>query len=83
LIGSEGFLKGSEGALINVLPNSGMVAEKVNLLEFGNAVTSGDGLISTPQKVQAPKRQKKVVNGVEIDNIMGSATSSEEDRREQ
>jgi hypothetical protein len=53
------------------------------LLEFGKGAMSGDGLISTPQKVQAPKRQKKLVNGVEIDDMMGSATSSEEDRREQ
>jgi hypothetical protein len=59
------------------------VAEKVNLLEFGKGVMRGDGLIPKPQKVQAPKRQKKLVNGVETDNIMGSATSSEEDRREQ
>jgi hypothetical protein len=83
LIGSEGTLKGSEGALINVPPNSGRVAEKVNLLEFGKGVMTGDGLISTPQKVQAPKRQKKLVNGVEIDDMMGLATSSEEGRREQ
>jgi hypothetical protein len=83
LIGSEGILKGSEGALVNVPPNSGRVAEQVNLLEFGKGAMSDDGLISTPQKVQAPKRQKKLVNGVKIDDMMGSATSSEEDRREQ
>jgi hypothetical protein len=44
---------------------------------------TGDSLVSTPQNVQAPKRQKKVLNGLKIDDMMGSATSSEEDRREQ
>jgi hypothetical protein len=32
VIGSEGIIKGYEGALVNVPPNSGRVAEHVNLL---------------------------------------------------
>jgi hypothetical protein len=52
-------------------------------LQYGKGAMTGDSLVSTPQNVQAPKRQKKVLNGLKIDDMMGSATSSEEDRREQ
>jgi hypothetical protein len=78
LSGSEG----SDSVSVNVLTKIGRVAEQVNLLEYGNGVISGESPISTPQKVTPPKQQKKVMNGGESEDVIGSVTSSEEDRRE-
>ncbi|KAM0921595.1 hypothetical protein ACQ4PT_006776 [Festuca glaucescens] len=63
----------------------GRVAHQVNLLEYGkdNAGVGNQVDVPSPQKVQPPKRTKRVVDGVEIDENMGSATSGLEDRREQ
>jgi hypothetical protein len=63
--------------------NSGKVALQVHLLENGTASDNEEKSDTTPQKVQAPKRQRKVVNGEEIEEIIGSATSVLEDRRDQ
>jgi hypothetical protein len=67
------------------LPNTseGRVQQQVHLLEYATGGKEGETPVSTPQKVQAQKRQKKVVNGVEINETIGSATSGQEDRREQ
>ncbi|KAM0913024.1 hypothetical protein ACQ4PT_012401 [Festuca glaucescens] len=63
----------------------GRVAHQVNLLEYGKDNAGGGNQVDVPstQKVQPPKRTKRVVDGVEIDENMGSATSGLEDRREQ
>jgi hypothetical protein len=63
--------------------SEGRVHQQVHLLEYGTGGKEGETPMSTPQKVQAQKRQKKVVNGVEINETIGSATSRLEDRREQ
>jgi hypothetical protein len=63
--------------------SEGRVHQQVHLLEYGTGGKEGETSVSTAQKVQAQKRQKKVVNGVEIDETIGSATSVLEDRREQ
>jgi hypothetical protein len=57
----------------------GRVAHQVNLLEYGTTGIVGE---TTPQKVQAPKRQRKV-DGGEMEENLGSATSEAEDHREQ
>jgi hypothetical protein len=62
---------------------AGTVAQQVNILESGKGNISGGIPQSSPQKVQPIKRQKKVVDGVEVDELVGSATSGMEDRREQ
>jgi hypothetical protein len=62
---------------------AGTVAQQVNLLEYGKGNTNAVINQTSPQKVQPIKRQKKVVDGVEVDEIIESATSGMEDRREQ
>jgi hypothetical protein len=54
------------------------VAQQVNLLESGKGNTAAGIIQSSPIK-----RHKKVVDGVEVDEFVGSATSGMEDRREQ
>jgi hypothetical protein len=46
--------------------SSGKVAIQIEFLENGNANNNVEKSETTPQKVQAPKRQKKVVNGEEV-----------------
>jgi hypothetical protein len=75
---SEVQVNGNRGA-----PPSGSVAQQVLLLENGQTNNTTEGVLSTPQKVQAPKRHKRVVDGVEILIDMESATSTLEDHREQ
>jgi hypothetical protein len=57
--------------------------EQVHLLENGTAIENGEKSDTTPQKVQPPKRQRKVFNGEETEEFLGSATSALEDRRDQ
>jgi hypothetical protein len=59
------------------------VALQIQLLENGNVNNNVEKSETTPQKVQAPKRQKKVVNGEEVEENLRSATSDMEDRRQQ
>jgi hypothetical protein len=81
--GSEGILKGSDIPDSEALAKDGRVAQQVNLLENGSGGSNGGSSVTTPQKFQPPKRQRKVVNGVETEELIGSATSFEEDRRDQ
>jgi hypothetical protein len=81
--GSEGLLKGSTSTVLEGLSKDGRVAQQVNLLENGSGENNGGSLVTTPQKVQQPKRQRKLVDEVEIEEMLGSAISFEEDRREQ
>jgi hypothetical protein len=81
--GSEGLVKGSTNTALQGLAKDGRVAQQVNLLENGSVDNNGGSTVTTPQKVQQQKRQRKLVDGVEIEEMLGSATSFEEDRREQ
>jgi hypothetical protein len=67
--------------LIGASPGS--VAQQVNLLEYGKGDNNLEKSQSSPQKEHALKRQKKVVNGVVVEELIGSATSGMEDRWEQ
>jgi hypothetical protein len=77
LIGADGRVNFSGSDQTNA--SEGRVALQVNLLEYGVAGNVGE---TTPQKVQAPKRQRKV-DGGETEENLGSATSETEGRREQ
>jgi hypothetical protein len=77
LIGADGRVNLSGSGQTNV--SEARVALQVNLLEYGAAGSVGE---TTPQKVQAPKRQRKV-DGGETEENLGSATSETEGRREQ
>jgi hypothetical protein len=81
--GSEGLLKGSNNTMLEGVTKDGRVAQQVNLLEYGGVENNGGSSATTPQKVQKPKRQRKVVDGVDTEELLGSATSFEEDRRAQ
>jgi hypothetical protein len=81
--GSEGLVKGSTNTALQGLAKDGRVAQQVNLLENGSVDNNGGSTVTTPQKVQQQKRQRKLVDGVENEEMLGSATSFEEDRREQ
>jgi hypothetical protein len=59
--------------LIGASPGS--VAQQVNLLEYGKGDNNLEKSQSSPQKEHALKRQKKVVNGVVVEELIGSATS--------
>jgi hypothetical protein len=82
LIGVDGSvnLRARDNSLNSYL---GKVAIQVQLLENGNAIENGEKSDTTPQKVQPPKRQRKVFNGEETEEFLGSATSALEDRRDQ
>jgi hypothetical protein len=78
LSGSEGVLKGSDNASVNVVTKTAGY-----LLDYGNGVSPGESPVSAPQKVQPPKWHRKMMNGVESEDMIGSKIPSEEDRREQ
>jgi hypothetical protein len=66
-----------------MIPRQGIVANQVNLLENGTGSYREEGPLSTPQKFQQPKRQRHVIDRIEATTDLGSATSTEEDHREQ
>jgi hypothetical protein len=77
LIGADGIVNMLGSGQTNV--SEGRVVHQVNLLEYGTVGILGE---TTPQKVQAPKRQRKV-DGGEMEENLGSTTSETEDRWEQ
>jgi hypothetical protein len=77
LIGADGIVNMLGSGQTNV--SEGRVVHQVNLLEYGTVGILGE---TTPQKVQAPKRQRKV-DGGEMEENLGSTTSETEDHWEQ
>ena len=75
-----------DGTMLNNHENQvapGLVANKVYLLE-GSSSGGMDKVVTTPQKYQDLKRQRKDGDGNQsLENNVISATSFEEDRREQ
>ena len=81
LIGEDGIYNQSGNG--QALALEGRVALQVNLLENNSSANNGEKVLTTPQKVQPPKRQRKVGEEKDMEGLVGSATSEMEDRREQ
>jgi hypothetical protein len=80
LLGADGTVNTSGSVQTNI--SEGRVAHQVNLLEYGTVGNFGEKIETSPQKVQAPKRQRKV-DGGEMEEILGLATFDMKDHREQ
>jgi hypothetical protein len=83
LMGVDGTVNTRGSGLNSQNTNPGKVALQVHLLENGTAIENGEKSDTTPQKVQPPKRQRKVVNGEVTEETIGFSTSTLEDHRDQ